>query len=266
MSIRTMDGSSEPSFGEFVSIKALQLARLVQVLVHAVIGLHLGDLLLHVVRAMRVDLDFRLPVLRLGEVVFEFDADELPLVGLLGDLGGSEGLHLFAGGVFEVVFVAFGLDDGGGSGLVLELELEIELLFLLRAVVGVVAGDGLLLFMVVLEIDYVHLLQLLELLVIAAVTADAPAMGLLIPARENIGPQFGLLVSDVDGLANLPLLLGEDDGGRFDGEFGLAGLLGGTGLGGIGLVGVVARPFVLLLGLRLEEVECLVHRSRTFII
>ena len=117
-------------------VEDFEFCGLVEVFVHGVVGLDLGGLLLHVVGAVRVDLDLGLPGFRLGEVLLELDADELPLVGLLGDLGGRERLHVLAGGVLEIL-VALGLDDVGGS-FVLEFKLKVEFLLLLRAVVGVI--------------------------------------------------------------------------------------------------------------------------------
>lgn len=92
--------------------------------------------------------------------------------------------------------------------------------------------------------------------------ADAAAMAGLVPAREDVAPEFGALEAEVDGLSDLLLALGEDEDGLLDGYLGLAGLLGGAGLGGVGLVGVVPGPLVLLLaGLGLEEVKGLVHAA-----
>ena len=42
---------------------------------------------------MRVDLDLRLPIFRLGEVLLELNADELPLISLFCDLGGRHVLE-----------------------------------------------------------------------------------------------------------------------------------------------------------------------------
>lgn len=67
-------------------VEHLELGSLIEVFVHRVVGLHFWGLLLHVVGAVRVDLHFCLPGLGLGEVLLELDADELPLLGLLGDL------------------------------------------------------------------------------------------------------------------------------------------------------------------------------------
>ena len=61
---------SKPGSGEFVSGERFGLARLVEVLVHAVVGLHLGRLLLQVIGSVRVDVHFPLALLGLAGVVF----------------------------------------------------------------------------------------------------------------------------------------------------------------------------------------------------
>lgn len=91
-------------------VEHFELGSLIEVFVHGVVGLHLRGLLLHVVGAVRVDLDLSLPRLGLGEVLLQLDADELPLLGLFGDLGGREGFHVLAGSVLEIL-VALSFDD-----------------------------------------------------------------------------------------------------------------------------------------------------------
>lgn len=93
---------------------------------------------------------------------------------------------------------------------------------------------------------------------VTTMTADAAPVRELIPSRKDIGPELGLLVSNINGLANLLLLLGKNDSWLLDSRLGFAGLFG-AGLGGVGLVGVIARPLVLLPRLGLEEIERLVH-------
>ena len=130
---------SEPGFGEFVGVKRFELARLIEVLVHAVVGLHLGRLLLQVVGAVRVDLHLRLALLAARRVLLEVDADELPFLGPFGYLGGSESLHLLGRRLADLArvphlrLVALGFDDVGGGGFVPQLELEVEALAFLRA-------------------------------------------------------------------------------------------------------------------------------------
>jgi hypothetical protein len=250
---------SKPGSGEFVSGERFGLARLVEVLVHAVVGLHLGRLLLQVVGSVRVDLHFPLALLGLAGVVFEVDADELPLLFLFGYLVGSQRFHFLRRGmadlaaVSQLCLVAFGFDEVGGGSFVPEFKLEIEALAFLRAAVGVFAGYEFLLSVVVLEVDHCHFLEPSELLLLAAMTAEAAAVRLFMLAQELIGLELGFLVSNVDGLSDFPFFLGEGGG-----LFGLAGLFG-AGLGGVGLVGVVARPLVLFSRFALEKVKRLVH-------
>lgn len=113
--------------------------------------------------------------------------------------------------------------------------------------------------MELLEIDCVQFFEAFELLVVAAVAADASAVAGLVPARKDIALELRALESEVDSLSDFLLLLGEDEDGLLDGYLGLAGLLGGAGLGGVGLVGVVPGALIFLLGLGLEEVKGLVH-------
>ena len=63
------------------------------------------------------------------------NADELPLISLLGNSGGRDVLdNLLEVGIFVGRLVALSADDGVAA-IFLELEAQVELLALLRAVV-----------------------------------------------------------------------------------------------------------------------------------
>lgn len=68
-------------------VEDFDFSGLVEVLVHRVVGLHLWGFLLHVVGAMGVYFDFSFASLWFGEVFLELNANELPLLSLLGDFG-----------------------------------------------------------------------------------------------------------------------------------------------------------------------------------
>ena len=167
----------------------LYLGHLVQVLVHRAIALDLWCLVgLQVVRPVGVDLHFRLAILGLGEVLLQLDADELPLISLLGDAGGGDVLDdLFEIGVLVGRFVAFGADDGVAAVLP-ELEAQVELLSLLRAVIRVHEG-----FLSLVELFQVHDVQFLQMTIFLHLTAATTAYLLpeggcipLEPVRSNL--------------------------------------------------------------------------------
>lgn len=86
---------------EFVLL--LYLGHFVQIFIHGTIALDLWALIaLQVIRAVRVDLHFCLPILvGLGQVLLELDTDELPLLRLFGYFGGRYILdHLLEIGIF----------------------------------------------------------------------------------------------------------------------------------------------------------------------
>ena len=207
---------------------------------------------------MGVDLHLRLPVLRLGQVLFQLDADELPLIRLLGDLGRRDVLEdLFNVRIFLCGVAALRPHDRVTTVL-FELEAQVELLALLGTVAGV--HQRLLLLVELLQVHHAQPLQMLIFLHLTAVTAvDFPPDWRGVPF-EAVGADLGFLVSELNGLSYFFLALGED--GRFgEGYLHLIGLARVGALGGVGL-GVVARPLVLLLGLALEEIEGFVHAGK----
>lgn len=256
-----LQNQSEPSFIE------LELGHLLQVFIHAGVGLDFGSglVLLDVVGAVGVDLHLGLPVFGAGEVFLQLDADELPLLRLLADLGGGVVLELLLR--VRVVLVGEGVLVGGVLPLgpygrpavaLLDLEAQVELLLVLGGGVGV----RLRLPVVLLQVEDVGLFQMPELLHLAAVGAVAlPAAG-LVRGREAVEAHLRLLVAVLDGLPYLSLFFGEEGGLEGVVGGGVLGLVAVAGVGvlaGVGL-GVVFGAVLLLFDFGLEEVKRLIHR------
>jgi hypothetical protein len=91
------------------------------------------------------------------------------------------------------------------------------------------------------------------------VAAHASAVTHLVPSHEDIALQLGLLVPQINGLPYFFFLLGKGYGWLFDRNLRLVGLFGGTCLGGVGFVGIIAGPFIFFFCLGFEEIKGFIH-------
>ena len=153
---------------------------------------------------MRVDLHLSFSLLRLRQVLPHLNTDKPPFLFLLRE---AVGRSIFVEG-FDWATDRFFLYliSLGSHSYVSQFQFEVDDRFLSWRVLWI--SNRLISFMVFFEIDCPHLLKMLILLFLTAVTA-IPSFGYWIFAFEAIGPQFGPLVSDFNGISDFFLFLSE---------------------------------------------------------